>query len=63
MAIIMDAAVLSAFLFVKYINDPLVLIVAAIGIILMIVSERIFMISHTDDDGDMQMGMETNNKT
>ncbi|WP_445713596.1 APC family permease [Flavobacterium sp.] len=63
MAIIMDAAVLSAFLYVKYINDPLVLIVAAIGIILMIVSERIFMISHTDDDGDMQMGMETNNKT
>ncbi|WP_445711280.1 APC family permease [Flavobacterium sp.] len=62
-AIIMDAAVLSTFLYVKYINDPLVLIVAAIGIILMIVSERIFMISHTDDDGDMQMGMETNNKT
>ncbi len=60
-AIIMDVAVLSAFLYVKFINDPLVLIVAAIGIILMIVLERFFMISHTDDQGNMQMGMETKN--
>jgi amino acid transporter len=59
-AIVMDIVVLSAFLYVKYINDPLVLIVAAIGIILMIISERFFMISHTDDDGEMQMGMDTN---
>jgi amino acid transporter len=59
-AIIMDVAVLSAFLYVKYLSDPLVLIVAAIGIILMIISERFFMISHTDDDGEMQMGMDTN---
>ena len=58
----MDVVVLSAFLYVKYINDPLVLIVAAIAIILMIVSERFFMNSHTDKDGDMQMGMDTNNK-
>ena len=62
MAIVMDVVVLSAFLYVKYINDPLVLIVAAIAIILMIVSERFFMNSHTDKDGDMQMGMDTNNK-
>ncbi|WP_432221096.1 APC family permease [Flavobacterium sp. TMP13] len=62
MAIVMDVVVLSAFLYVKYISDPLVLIVAAIAIILMIVSERFFMNSHTDEDGDMQMGMETNNK-
>lgn len=66
-AIIMDIAILSAFLYIKYLNDPLVLIVAASGIILIIVAERLFMISHTDDEGNMHMGMETvsnqNNKT
>lgn len=66
-AIVMDIAVLTAFLYLKFLNDPLVLIVAAIGIVLIIVSERLFMISHTDDEGNMPMGMETtsnkNNKT
>jgi amino acid transporter len=66
-AIVLDIAVLTAFLYIKYLNDPLVLIVAAVGIILIIVAERLFMISHTDDDGNMQMEMETtsnkNNKT
>ena len=59
-AIILDIVVLSAFLYVKLINDPFVLIVAAIGIFLMIVSERFFMISHTDDEGNMQMGIDDN---
>jgi len=58
-AIILDIGVLSAFLYIKYLSDPLVLIVAAIGIVLIIVSERVFMISHTDDEGNMPMGMET----
>tara|TARA_R110002167_G_scaffold69312_1_gene195329 strand:+ start:1589 stop:2935 length:1347 start_codon:yes stop_codon:yes gene_type:complete len=63
-AIVMDIAVLAAFLYIKYLNDPMVLIVAAIGIILILVAERLFMISHTDDEGNMQMGMETtSNKT
>ena len=63
-AIVMDLAVLAAFLYIKYLNDPMVLIVAAIGIILILVAERLFMISHTDDEGNMQMGMETtSNKT
>jgi len=64
-AIVMDIAVLTAFLYIKYLNDPLVLIVAAIGIILILVAERLFMISHTDDEGNMPMGMETtkSNKT
>ncbi|MBQ0739128.1 APC family permease [Mesonia mobilis] len=62
-AIVMDIAVLAAFLYIKYLNDPMVLIVAAIGIILILIAERFFMISHTDDDGNMPMGMEnTNNK-
>lgn len=62
-AIVMDVAVLSAFLYIKYLNDPLVLIVAAIGIILIIVAERLFMISHTDDEGNMPMGMEATSNT
>ncbi len=63
-AIVMDIAVLAAFLYIKYLNDQMVLIVAAIGIILILVAERLFMISHTDDEGNMQMGMETtSNKT
>lgn len=61
-AIVMDVAVLSAFLYIKYLNDPLVLIVSAIGIVLIIAAEHFFMISHTDDDGNMQMGMETKRK-
>lgn len=56
-AIVMDVAVLSAFLYIKYLNDPLVLIVAAIGITLIFTAERLFMISHTDDEGNMPMGM------
>jgi amino acid transporter len=62
-AIVMDVAVLSAFLYIKYLNDPLVLIIAAIGIILIIVAERLFMISHTDDEGNMPMGMEATSNT
>lgn len=62
-AIVMDSAVLAAFLYIKYLSDPFVLIVAAIGIILIFSAERLFMISHTDDDGNMPMGMEiTSNK-
>lgn len=61
-AIVMDVAILSAFLYIKYLNDPLVLIVAVIGIILIVVAERLFMISHTDNDGNMPMGMETMSK-
>jgi amino acid transporter len=57
-AIILDVAILSAFLYLKYLSDPLVLIVAGIGIILMFVAERLFMFSHTDDQGNMPMGME-----
>jgi len=58
-AIVLDIVILAAFLYIKYLNDPLVLIVAAIGIILILVAERYFMISHTDDEGNMPMGMET----
>lgn len=57
-AIVMDIIVLSAFIYLKYVSDPLVLIVAAIGIVLIIISQRLFMKSHTDEDGNMDMGMD-----
>lgn len=59
-AILLDVVVLSAFIYIKYLNDPLVLIVAAIGIILIFVAQRLFMISHTDSEGNMPMGMDDN---
>lgn len=57
-AIIMDIVVLSAFIYLKYVSDPFVLIVSAIGILLILISERLFMKSHTDSKGNMNMGMD-----
>jgi len=59
-AILMDVVILAAFVYFKYINDPFVLIVAAIGIVLIFLFQFIFMKSHTDKDGNMHMGMENN---
>ena len=57
-AILMDVVILSAFVYFKFINDPFVLIVATIGIVLIFLFQLIFMKSHTDKDGNMHMGME-----
>jgi amino acid transporter len=57
-ALILDAAVLAAFIYIKYLSDPFVLVVALIGITLIIIAERLFMISHTDREGNMHMGMD-----
>ena len=57
-AILMDIIILGAFIYMKYLNDPFVLIVSAIGIILIFLSQYIFMKSHTDEDGNMHMGMD-----
>ncbi len=56
-AILLDIIVLAAFIYMKYLMDPFVLIVAAIGIALIFIAERLFMKSHTDKDGNMHMGM------
>jgi amino acid transporter len=56
-AIILDVVILSAFIYLKYINDPFVLIVAGIGIILIFLFQFLFMKSHTDSDGNMDMEM------
>jgi len=54
-AIVLDVVVLAAFLWVKASDDPLVLWVAAAGLVLIVVGERTFMRSHTNADGTMNM--------
>ncbi|MCJ7779818.1 MAG: APC family permease [Acidimicrobiia bacterium] len=54
-AIVLDIVVLGAFLWVKASTDPLGLYVAAAGIILIVIGERLFMRSHTQADGTMDM--------
>lgn len=61
-AIIMDVVILGAFLYLKYITDPFVIIVATIGIIIIFLFQYLFMKSHTDEDGNMNMGMEDEEK-
>ncbi len=57
-AIVLDVAVLAAFVWVKASEDPLVLFVSAVGIVLIVAGERLFMRSHTDSDGNMDMKMD-----
>jgi amino acid transporter len=54
-AILLDVAVLGAFIWVKASTDALALSVAAAGIVLIVVAERLFMRSHTGADGTMDM--------
>jgi amino acid transporter len=54
-AIVLDIVVLGAFLWVKASTEPLGLYVAAAGIILIVIGERLFMRSHTQADGTMDM--------
>ncbi len=57
-AITLDVIILLAFIYIKYLRDPFVLIIALIGIILIVLSQYFFMKSHTDNDGKMHMDME-----
>ena len=57
-AIFLDVIILAAFIYLKYVTDPFVLLIAAIGIALIFLSQYLFMKSHTDKDGNMHMGME-----
>lgn len=54
-AIVLDVVVLGAFVWVKASADPLGLWVAAAGIVLIVLGERLFMASHTRPDGTMDM--------
>ncbi|MCF6278757.1 MAG: APC family permease [Flavobacteriaceae bacterium] len=57
-AIVMDVIVLVAFIYLKYVSDPFVLVVATIGIALIFLSQYLFMKSHTDNEGKMYMEMD-----
>ena len=59
-ALILDVVILSAFLIIKFNSDPLVPIVSFIGILIIVIAERFFMKTHTDDNGKMHMEMEDN---
>jgi len=54
-AIVLDIVVLIAFLWVKGTEDALILYVAAGSIATIVVAERLFMQSHTDAEGNMDM--------
>jgi amino acid transporter len=54
-AIVLDTVILVAFVLLKYQSDPLVPATAAVGIVLVIAGEKLFMKSHTDSDGNMDM--------
>ena len=56
-AILMDSIILAAFIYMKYLSDPFVLLVAGAGIILILLFQYFFMRSHTDEDGKMHMEM------
>jgi hypothetical protein len=49
---------LGAFLLMKYQKNPLVIIVSIFGFAAILGAQRIFMITHTDSSGHMQMEME-----
>ncbi|MFV2063657.1 MAG: APC family permease [Chloroflexota bacterium] len=53
-AIVLDVVVLTAFLWLKATEDPLILVIAIVGIGAIVVGERLFMKSHTTD-GVMDM--------
>ncbi|GMQ79226.1 MAG: APC family permease [Anaerolineae bacterium] len=58
LAILFDTVILIAFSVLKFKSDPLVLVVSIFGIFIVIIAQRLFMRTHTDSDGKMNMGME-----
>ncbi|NOY66036.1 MAG: APC family permease [Gammaproteobacteria bacterium] len=57
-AIIFDVVILTTFVLLKLETDPLVIAVSAIGFIIVIIAQKLFMKSHTGSDGKMDMGMD-----
>ena len=48
----------------KYERDPLVIIVSLLGFVAILIAQRLFMITHTDSSGlmDMDIGMDGSEK-
>jgi amino acid transporter len=61
-AITLDVIILGAFLILKYQSDPLVIVVSAIGFGIILIAQKLFMITHTDENGIMHMEMENKMK-
>lgn len=58
LALLFDAVILIAFMILKFKSDPVILIVSFAGIVIVIVAEKLFMKTHTDSDGKMNMEMD-----
>jgi amino acid transporter len=56
-AIVLDVVILATFLLLKYDSDPLVIIVSLVGLVTIMIAQRLFMITHTDSTGRMHMEM------
>lgn len=54
-AIIFDVVILTTFVLLKFKTDPLVIAVSAIGFIIIVIAQKLFMKSHTGSDGKMDM--------
>lgn len=57
-AIVFDTLVLSTFVMLKLKTDPLVIAVSIVGFLMIVIAQQLFMKSHTDRDGNMDMGMD-----
>lgn len=57
-AIVLDVIILVAFLWVKAISDPFIVYASAIGILAIVLGEKLLMRSHTDEQGIMHMEMD-----
>ncbi len=62
-AIGLDVVILGAFIAMKYQSDPLVIIVSVAGFGVILLAQRLFMITHTDSNGVMHMEMEMADET
>jgi amino acid transporter len=56
-AILLDVVILGAFIRLRLADDPLVVVVALVGFAAILIAQRLFMITHTDDQGIMHMEM------
>tara|TARA_R110000782_G_scaffold62155_5_gene127835 strand:- start:179 stop:1561 length:1383 start_codon:yes stop_codon:yes gene_type:complete len=61
-AILLDIVILGTFLLLKYQRDPLVIVVSLLGFVAILIAQRLFMITHTDSSGLMDMDMDEGEK-
>lgn len=57
-AISLDVIILTTFLLLKFLIDPLIIVVALFGFAAILIAQRLFMTTHTDSEGIMHMEMD-----